>query len=143
MANLVTNKLKFRVLSGSVNLGSAVQKLMLLKSGTPNADDNFVADITPGTNELSVAGYARVTLTTKSVTEDDTNDFAYMDADDVAFAALTAGQTITWAYLLEFVTNDADSFLEAAYDVTDTPTNGGVITIVWNTPANGGVLKAA
>lgn len=143
MANLVTNKLKFRVLSGSVNLGSAVQKLMLLKSGTPNADDNFVADITPGTNELSVAGYARVTLTTKSVTEDDTNDFAYMDADDVAFGALTAGQTITWAYLLEFVTNDADSFLEAAYDVTDTPTNGGAITIVWNTPANGGVLKAA
>jgi hypothetical protein len=143
MANLVTNKLKFRVLSGSVNLGSAVQKLMLLKSGTPNADDNFVADITPGTNELSVAGYARVTLTTKSVTEDDTNDFAYMDADDVAFGALTAGQTITWAYLLEFVTNDADSFLEAAYDVTDTPTNGGAITIVWNTPANGAVIKAA
>jgi hypothetical protein len=143
MANLVTNKLKFRLLSGSVNLSSAVQKLMLLKSGTPNADDNFVADITPGTNELSVAGYARVTLTTKSVTEDDTNDFAYMDADDVVFAALTTGQTITWAYLLEFVTNDADSFLEAAYDVTDTPTNGGTITIVWAAPASGGVIKAA
>jgi len=143
MANLVTNKLKFRVLSGSVNLGSATQKLMLLKSGTPNADDNVVNDITPGTNELSVGGYARQTLANKTVTEDDTNDFAYMDADDVVFTALATGQTITWAYLLEFVTNDTDSFLEAAYDVTDTPTNGGNITIVWNTPANGAVIKAA
>jgi hypothetical protein len=103
MANLVTNKLKFRLLSGSVNLSSAVQKLMLLKSGTPNADDNFVADITPGTNELSVAGYARVTLTTKSVTEDDTNDFAYMDADDVVLLIkIEARDQVTLREFIQF-----------------------------------------
>jgi hypothetical protein len=143
MANSTTNKLKFRLFSGSVNLGTADLRLLLLKSSTPDPDINVVSDLTPGTNELSVGGYARVALTTKTVTEDDVNDFAYLDADDVVFTSLVTGQTITWAELYENIVNDAGSFVYGNYDVTDTPTNGGNITIVWNTPANGGVLKAA
>jgi hypothetical protein len=143
MANSVTNKLKFRLISGAVNLDTADLRLLLLKSSTPDPDINTVSDLTPGTNELSVAGYARQALANTTVTEDDVNDFAYLDADDVVFTSLASGQTITWAELFEFIVNDAGSFVYGNYDVTDTPTNGGNITIVWNTPANGGVIKAA
>jgi len=143
MANSVTNKLKFRLLSGAVNLDTADLRLLLLKSSTPTPDTNTVSDLTPGTNELTVGGYARQALANTTVTEDDTNDFAYLDADDVVFTSLVTGETITWAELFEFITNDAGSFVYGNYDVTDTPTNGGNITIQWNTPANGGVIKAA
>jgi len=143
MANSVTNKLKFRLLSGAVNLDTADLRLLLLKSSTPTPDTNTVSDLTPGTNELKVGGYARQALANTTVTEDDTNDFAYLDADDVVFTSLVTGETITWAELFEFITNDAGSFVYGNYDVTDTPTNGGNITIQWNTPANGGVIKAA
>lgn len=139
--NLVTNKLSFRLFSGAVNLDTADLRLLLLKSGGPTATTNVVADLTPGTNELTVAGYARQTLANTIITEDDTNNFAYLDADDTVFTGLATGETITWAVLFEFITNDAGSFVYAGYDVTDTPTNGSNVTIQWATPANGGVLK--
>lgn len=143
MANLVTNKCKYELFTGDANLDAATLKVLLLKSSTPDPDTNFVSDLTPASNEISVAGYSRQTLGGVTVTEDDTNDFAYLDATDPTFTALAAGQTVTWAILFRFVTVDADSPVYAAYDVTDTPTNGGDIGIQFAAPASGGALKGA
>lgn len=143
MADLVTNKCKYELFTGDANLDGADLRVLLLKSSAPTADTNVVNDLTPGTNELSVAGYSRQTLSGETVTEDDTNDFAYLDATDPVFSNLAAGETITWAILYRFVSNDTDSPVYAGYDITDTPTNGGNVTIQFATPANGGALKAA
>lgn len=143
MADLVTNKCKFELFTGDANLDAADLRLLLLKGGTPTADTNFVNDLTPGSNELTVSGYARHTLAGETVTEDDTNDFAYLDATDAVFTALATGETITWAILFRHTGSDATAPVYCAYDVTDTPTNGGDITIQFNTPANGGALKGA
>lgn len=143
MANFVTNKCKFELFTGDANLDAADLRMLLLKSGAPDPDVNFVSDLVPATNELSVAGYARVALAGETVTEDDTNDFAYLDATDPTFATLAAGQTVTWGILFRFVSTDANSPVYAGYDVTDTPTNGGDVTIQFAAPASGGALKGA
>lgn len=143
MADLVTNKCKYELFTGDANLDAATLKVLLLKSGTPTVDTNFVNDLTPGTNEISVSGYSRQTLSGVSVTEDDTNDFAYLDATDPVFASLVAGETITWAILFRQVTTDSDSPVYCAYDLTDTPTNGGDVTVQFAAPASGGALKGA
>ena len=78
------------------------------------------------------------------MTRDDTNDFAYLDATDQAFSALAAGQTVGGAILFRDAGGaDSANPLIAFYDLTDTPTNGGDITVQWATPGNGGVLKLA
>lgn len=142
MANLITNKFKFEAFTGDANLDAAdLRCLLLTTAGAPTADTNFVSDIVA--NEVSVGGYARQTLTGETVTEDDTNDFAYLDANDALFAALATGQTIGWAVVFRHTGADATAPVYACYDVTDTPTNGGDVTIQWNTPANGGVIKGA
>src|SRR3990167_2533940 len=143
MADLVTNRFKFEAFTGDANLDAADLRVLLLKSSAPTPDTNFVSDFTPATKKLAVASYTRKTLAGETVTEDDTNDFAYLDATDPVWSVLESGETITWAILFRFVTVDADSPVYAGYDVTDTPTNGGQITLTFATPANGGALKGA
>jgi hypothetical protein len=144
MANGVYNRGKYLIATAGANLASADLRVLLVKDTYVfDNDHNFVSDVIAGSKEISVGGYARVALTTKTVTEDDTNDFAYLDADDVLFAALAAGQTVGGAVLYKFNAADGAAEVIAFYDLTDTLTNGGDITVVWNTPANGGVLKLA
>jgi hypothetical protein len=141
MANLVYNRGKQLLATAGVNLASADLRLLLTQAAyTANADHNFVSDVT---SEVSVSGYARQALANKTVTEDDTNDFAYLDADDVAFAGLASGQTVGGAVLYLYNAADSAAPVIAFYDLTDTATNGGTITVQWATPANGGVLKLA
>lgn len=143
MANLVTNKAKYELFTGDANLDAADLRVLLLKTYVIDADDNFVDDLVPGTNEVSVSGYSRQTLSGETVTEDDTNDFAYLDATDPVFSSLATGETVVGAVLFRHTGSDATAPVYAGYDVTDTPTNGGNITIQFATPANGGALKGA
>lgn len=146
MASAWYNKGKYQVLSGSTDLLADTIKVMLVDSDYVfDADHNFVSQVT--IDELGVSGYTggfngagRKTLGTKSVTEDDTNDRAYFDAADVTWTALGTGATIGGAILIKEVTNDADSVLIAFMDLTNTPTNGGDITIAWNAD---GILRIA
>ena len=139
MADLVTNKGKYECFTGDANLDAADLRYGLIKTAAPTADTNFRSDVT----ELTVAGYALQTLAGETVTEDDTNDFAYLDATDPVFTGLAAGETIIFGFLYRHVTVAADSPVYACHDVTDTATNGGNVTIQFATPANGGVLKGA
>ncbi len=147
MANGVYNRGKAQIANGGTDLDTSDLRLMLVNTGyTFNPDHNFIDNAGAGDpidQEISVSGYARQTLANKSVTQDDTNDFAYLDADDVVFTGLASGQTIGGAILFRHTGTDTTAPVIAFYDLTDTATNGGNVTIQWATPANGGVLKLA
>lgn len=147
MANLVYNKGLEELGKALTDLDAADLRVMLVKSSyTVNKDHLFIDDGSandPLSHELAVAGYARAALANEAVTRDDTNDFAYLDADDVAFGALATGETIGGAVLFRQTGVDTTAPLIAFYDLTDTPTNGAAITLQFATPANGGVLKLA
>lgn len=152
MANLVYNRGKYLV--GQMNTTAATLQLMLVSTSyVADPDHNFLyANSSSGAAgepkgwEISVGGYARQTLANLTLFEDDTNDFAGLDATDVTFAALAPGQTIGGAVLYRYstsggTTGDSGQDLIAFYDLTDTPTNGGDITIQWASTSAGGVLK--
>lgn len=157
MANGVYNRGFF--VAGNRDLDAFTLRLMLVSTGYVfNPDHNFVGSNTssgalgePSVFEISVSGYSRQTLASAATFEDDTNDFAGLDANDVTFSALVAGQTVGGAVLYLYTssgsstglatTGDSGQDLIAFYDVTDTPTNGGDISIVWASTSAGGVLK--
>jgi hypothetical protein len=145
MASAWFNRGKARVLDGTIDLLNDTIKVLLVSSAYAfDADHNFASQLT---EIAGVSGYTegfggagRKTLANKSVTEDDGNDRAYLDADDVAFGALQAGDTIGGAVLVKEATSDADSQIIAFLDLTNTATNGAAFTIVWS--ANG-ILRLA
>lgn len=133
-------------------------RVMLVSTGYAfNADHDFVnSNTSSGANgepkvfEISVGGYSRQNLTFTRF-EDDTNDFAGLDAADTTFSALAAGGTIGGAVIYLYsssgtlgagqTTGDSGQNLFSFYDLTDTPTNGGDITISWASTSAGGVVK--
>lgn len=148
MANGVYNKAKELLANGGLDLDTNTLKVMLVNSTYSfDADHLFVDNAgasDPIDKEISVSGYSRQTLASAAVTRDDTNDFAYLDGTDTVFTALVAGQTIGGAILYKDAGGaDTANPVIAFYDLTDTPTNGGNVTIQWATPANGAILKLA
>lgn len=145
MANAVYNKGLEELGKALTDLdGSDLRVLLVQSSYTFNADHLFVDNgdaNDPQSHEVSVSGYSRQTLANKVVTRDDANDFTYLDADDAVYTALVAGQTIGGAILFRHTGTDTTAPLIAFYDLVDTATNGGNVTVQWATPANGGVLK--
>lgn len=148
MANFVYNYGKYVLANGSVNLLTDNIALMLVSNtytgAVANANSNLVSEIT--SYEITtgtVSGYQRYALTSKTVTEDDTNGFSYFNAANVTFASLGSGNTVGGAVLINDTGLNTTSSLIAFYDITDTPTNGGDITIQWAAAASGGVLKLA
>lgn len=111
------------------NFTSDTVKALIVTSGyTPSRAHHFVADVTPGSNELVVGSYARLTLTTKARTVDTTNHRVRYSCDDLAFGSLAAGATAAAIIVFKQVTNDADSILLALLDIADTATNGQPFT---------------
>jgi hypothetical protein len=135
MADFLTNRgalvMGHKGATNSVTYTSDTIKIGLLKSSAaPDRTINFVSDLVPATNEISVSGYSRQTLGSKTVTEVDggTNQIQF-DAADALFSALASGQTVGWAFVYKEVTVDGDSPVICILDLTDTATNGGDITV--------------
>lgn len=98
---------------------STFKALLLKGSGyTPNKDHDYVADITPASNEVTASGYARVTLGSKTEAIDDTNDKIVYSCANPNFGTLAAGQSVTGMIVYREVTNDADSILVACFTFT-------------------------
>lgn len=133
----VYNKFKTQSL-GSLTLPTDDIRVLLVDSSyTFNADHHFVSDLA---GELSGTGYVRKALTTKSLTEDDTNDRSIFDADDLVYTAINAGQ-IDGAIVYKEAGSDAARQLVCCLDVTPkVPTNGGDINLNW--AATIGILRA-
>lgn len=135
MASWTTNKARFDVLTRA-NAGgaAAVWKVLLVDtepaSAAAAADLNFVAEVVA--NELADASYSRKTLANVTVTEDDTGDAAFIDADDPVWTALAGAETAVGAWVYREVSNDADSVLYAFVDSNDLATNGGDVTLTFH-----------
>lgn len=139
MANFVFNRGRYEIFNGTFVPGTVDSRALLLDTDYAQDDtDNVLDDL--DSDEISVSGYSRQALASESLTEDDTNDRAYMDADDVTYTGLATGQTVGWCILYRHTGNDATAPVVSAYDVTNTPTNGGNIVIQWAAPGSGGVL---
>lgn len=135
MASGWFNKGVGSVMNGTIDLDTTTLKVMLVDSDYVfDKDHDFASDIT---DELSAASYVggfggsgRKTLASKTVTIDNTNDLAYLDADDVTWTALNAG-TIGGAIILKEDTNDAASPLLLFIDFTNLTTSGANVMIQW------------
>lgn len=142
MANGVYNKGKYKIFDAGLPGAGTLTVLLVTSSYTFDADHNFVSDVSA--NEISVSGYSRQSLGTPTKTEDDTNDFAYLDGDDTTFASLAAGQTVGGAILfIDLGGADSANPIISFYDLTNTATNGGDIVVQWAAAASGAVLKGA
>lgn len=98
-----------------------IKARLVASSATPNKDDTSMTGHTAiGTDQ---------TLASKTKTKDTANDRIVFDAADPVWAAVAGGSTIGTVDIFKFVTNDAGSTPIASLDITDTPTNGGDITI--------------
>ncbi len=138
--SLTSNKVRALLLNGGIDLDTNTLKVILVgTSYTPDKDHNFVDSITGGTSkELSGTGYTggfngsgRKTLASVAVTQDDTNDKAYLDAADVTWTAINAG-TVAYAVVIKEVTSDADSPIIAVVTISpNVVTNGGDYQIQW------------
>lgn len=146
MANVVYNRGKAFLFNDAAAITSRNLYVMLVQASydsAVNATHNVVSDV----NSYELTSYSRVTLSNVTVTEDDTNGFAYLDADDVTFSAVSTGQTVGGAILYVgaayATTNDSTSEVLAFYDMANQSTNGSDVVLQWATPANGGVLKVS
>lgn len=89
-----------KLLAGAGNFSSDVFRVLIERSTsayTPNIDHPFLDSFTGGSGvELSTGispSYARVTLGTKTITQDDPNDRVELGCATLAFGNLESGQT--------------------------------------------------
>lgn len=146
MASLWTNKAKYLLMTGGLDLDTDSLKVALMKSTyTPSADDNFMSGIS--SHECDATNYAggfsgagRKAVASPTVTEDDTNDKGVFDAADPStYTALGGATNNTLRHIVVWkpVTNDTDSPVLFALDFgADKTTNGGDFTVQW---AAGGI----
>lgn len=116
MAETVYNAFKAEVLRADTDLESAtIRCLLLVGALTINPDHATVAAVLAANTEAAHASYARQTLGSKTVTQDDTNNRGVFDAATIDFGALT-GVTPTAALIYQFITNDSDSIPISIHD---------------------------
>lgn len=135
MANVIFNDLKESLLRARINFASDTIKVMLTTSSyTPDQDAHDMIDDV--TNEVTGTGYTAggATLANKSVTQDNTNNLAYFDADDVVWSSSTI--TARYAVIYKDTGTPSTSNLIAVIDFgSDQISSSGNFTIQWS--ANG------
>lgn len=139
MASYVPNDAKKSILNQEYSWSGNTYKVALLTSThTPDKDnDTFWSDVS--TNEVSGTGYTTGgnTLSGLTVTVDDTNDLAYLDATDLVFSTVTL--TARYAVVYEDTGTPATSKIVAVIDfTTDKAPYQDDFTITW---AADGVIK--
>jgi hypothetical protein len=125
--NYLTNKARYDALYAYLN-GATIKCLLLDDAFTPSKDHVFADALS---HELTCTGYARKTLGTVVISQDDTLDFGKLSAAAVVWDALgpaTGGPIVQYAAFIKFVTVDADSPVIAVVDVGKA-TNGGEFTL--------------
>jgi ribonuclease HIII len=130
MASLIYNRLFYNLAKKLVDLSTDDIKVALLTSAyTPNKDHNNYAAVSanecPATGNYVTGGFS---LTTKTVTQDDTLDQMTFDADDLVIAAATI--TARYAFVYDNTLGGKDAcFL---YDfVTDKISTAQEFRVAW------------
>ena len=120
----------------SVDWSADTIKAFIMKTtSTVDADHDFVSDVLSGNVEADFTNYVRLTLASKTVTVDDTNDRADLGAADwsITDAGGTLDNSFDRVIVFKEVTNDTDSIPLACVDYSYT-TDGRSIVIEWPTP---------
>lgn len=111
MASLTYNAAKVSFAKGEIAwVSDTVRAILLTSAYTPSKDsDEYWSDIS--THEFSGGTYVAggVSLTTKAVTKDNTNDRAILDSDDVQFTGVTG--TFRYVVLVKWTGTPATSRL--------------------------------
>lgn len=147
----VPNRTKLQYFTGSIDLSTDTLRVALYNNSTaytPDPDtDEFVSDVLDGGTtaqefgEGTGTGYSRQGLANVSVTQNDTNDSAVLDADDTTFSSLD-GADIQGIIIYKQVGGDdttpTDDPIITIFDdddLTDLPltTDGNDVVIAWNT----------
>lgn len=139
----VYNIAKRKLADGDLDFEAADLRMLILDAdGTYSVDpdDEFVADLDPGSNEFDTDGYARQVLANVTVTRNDDDDRVEIDWDDVAFGAIgpVSEPHPVAAAVVVFVheTDDSDSWLVAHWPVTGTA-DGSTVTVA--VPSDGAI----
>lgn len=91
MASFIYNSFKKSALDGDIDLVNDTIKLMLLdETHTPDKDAHAFIDDVSG-DEVSSSGYTAggQALASKSTTQDNANDLAYLDAADLSWSSVS------------------------------------------------------
>lgn len=91
----------------------------LLLQGTGyvfNRGDDFVVDLDPASNEVTVAGYGRLLFAGGTRTVNDTLNRVEYRATNPDFGSLDPGESVTALVLVQNVTDDDDSILVGYYN---------------------------
>lgn len=132
MSSGLYNRVKYNLMKKLVDFSAdSIKVLLLNNSHSFNPDHNVNTDV--NTNEISGTGYTAggVALTSKTVTQDDSNDLAYFDADDTSW---TTSTFTAYHAVLNDVT--ASNNLIASIDFGGAKSvTSGTFTIQWS--ANG------
>lgn len=116
MAETTYNVYKASVLKGNEPWETGDYRVLLLTGAlTIDADHATVAAVIAANTEASDASYDRVTLGTKTVTQNDTDDRAEADVATADFTTLD-NETPTAALIFRQVTNDSDSIPVSIHD---------------------------
>lgn len=133
MASFIFNYAKQALANGSLDWDTGDIRILLVDNTCDaDKDDQYLASI--GTlGELSGTGYSRKALTGEAVNVDLTNDRAELDADDVTWTGIDAGEAAAAIIYLEGA-SDAARLCIAYIDSGGFPiaTNGGDMEIAWN-----------
>ncbi len=136
MPNLMYNSGKMELTTNTSWTGSVIQIALVSSTYSENADHNSLTDITA--SELQTTNYVRITLASRTQTEDDTNDWVSFDAADPTWTSLgppTNGATVHGAVIFRSGSTSGTSPLICFLDLTNTQVNGSNVTI--NFPAAG------
>ena len=144
MADFISRWFKGDVVRGQVNpvITGATTYLLLVDPNTEvTTGTEFLGDISAvSIGEISVTGYvpghgnAGRKLVTNITATFISNITSKWDATDATFGTLASGVTINGAVLhFKGSANDTTAKIIAFYDLTDTATNGGTVTVQWAT----------
>lgn len=149
--DFIYNQAKYLLAAGTLDLLNDNIAAILVSvdytgaNATPNAD---VLDSGAAGNVASyelttatVTGYARVLLTGRAAVETDASNTACFVASNTTFTSLASGNTVGGVILIKDTGANTTSPLIAFFDITNTPTNGGDITIQWANTAGGGIIS--
>jgi hypothetical protein len=136
VADLIYNSFFTDLSTGNIDLNTDTFKVMLATSSyTPSKLHNRRDDIT---NEVAAGnGYTAggATLTTVTVTQDDTNDLAKFDADDVVWSNSTITARYAVVYKSRGGASSADELVKVFDFGSDQSSVGAAFTLQFN--ANG------
>ena len=127
----VFNNAKELLLLKEIDLVDDELKMILVTGWTPTVDGEITYTTFAGVTEESGTGYTAggATVASKTVTQDDANNVAYLDAVDVTWTGLSVG---TPGYAVLYDNTHASKPAICYWEIGTTASNGSDYKLVFN-----------